>query len=205
MRTLFYLELSLIGEVPVFLNPSKDQFVREYQMRFKPEALRLVQSVADEKIQKAIEEILQITHQLAIPSSTKYIIRNAYAKGISIIDSVVDIRESEAAKEFRKWLFQLQCKLCGDTPELLAAARMLKDLQKHADKWADSLDPLEGVVYEKKRLQLEAMPVIGWIFKMAGMKGPEVKDPIIHRRPFYLTFISSWYQEMPEKKDESPK
>lgn len=195
-RALLYLELSHRANVPLVLHPRKRAWFKVISQALEQDALALVHKLVDGAAKAMVSDQLTeflVSSTVMLPPLAEYLLRIAEQRRVSIAAAIEDVRASPEARSFRDWLWQIQKQLIeGDRPNLIAAARMLREVEEVTKEWTKSLDVRCGVKYERRQFSLESIPVIGPVFKLADRRTIAIKDPILNRKR-YLVFISDWY------------
>lgn len=197
-RTLFYIELSHIAGVSLFLSPGKRGLLQKIAEDVRADALTVVQNIPDRRIRSAVERELGPTGTSSgpffIPPLPAYICKFASQEQISVLEAVRTIHGSDEAKSFRSWLHRLEsAMLSGDRSDALKSAAMVEEIDDVAKKWATNWDAKCGIKYERRTAELSKLPRFGWIFELLGVGKLKITDPILTSPPHYLAFIAKWY------------
>lgn len=148
-----------------------------------------------EEVACRLAELGQPQARVSMPPLVSKVVQEAGRKGMSIVDSAVEIKESKNASAFRRWLADIQASLAeGTTHGAVEALRMLDELKETASSWADALDIEEGVSHKRRQLALSWVPRIGGLLDM--LERPTFRDPILNQKG-YLAFVSSWFKHEP--------
>jgi hypothetical protein len=198
-RVLFYLELARLARVPVFLCPWKRRFLTFYRDKIVPECLRLVETIADKYVFMALSKVMHDVYdkgpEFELPPLANFIVTNAKRKGLSVIDSTLEVRDALPAREFRIWAKEVQDLLMsGDRSKMPLATRRIQGLMKYVQQWAENADANAGVRYKTRGLALKYIPAISGLLKMASMDRVKLKDPILTCVPGYVGFVADWYR-----------
>lgn len=193
-RTLFYYELSRSLGVPIVFHPARNIEVLNINKTLI-DAFHLIKRKLKEGFEIPIEiGASDIGINLAIkqPALAMYIIRQAGAHRISIVESLRKMRETKLAKEFRKWLNQIQHSLIdSSTSAKMNVMKLLRELEITVERWVSDLDINSGVCFKRRKIDISKLPKIGILLSIIG--DVSIKDPILNPKA-YLTFISSWYK-----------
>jgi hypothetical protein len=194
-RAVLYLELSARGGVPIFLSPDKDPFLVHYQKKLPVDALETVEKIVDTQFQETLKDLFLPSEGIPIPPLAEHIVRQAHRKNISLLTSMLEIRETKEAKIFRRWLGEIQQNLVSaERPKLIDAAKALHELKGVAQAWFSNFDLGYMTQHKHTKFIPKALPVIGDVFEATGHGEITIKDPLV-KRPLYLTFISKWYED----------
>jgi hypothetical protein len=193
-RTLVYYETAAVAGVPLVLHPSRyeeagaiNTACNDAYMSVK-EVLR---KAFGEPIRSQLDSLGQ-TCALPLPPLVSKLVEAAGRDGVSIIEAAVQMKDAKNAREFRKWLAEIQTHLAqGTIGGKVEALRMLEELKRVAELWIKHLDATVGVTHKKRELKLSWVPRIGGLLGL--LEKPTIRDPILNRKG-YLTFISSWFQ-----------
>lgn len=193
-RTFFYVQLSRAAHTPVCLHPSKQPFLDRLIEMTVPDSLTRVQKYLDERLDESLQEVCGRL-PVRLPPLTDWMLRLARRNDATLLETALHISETEEAKEFRGWLQKLQEELYRcfhEDGRMSDAESTLHELQKVGEKWAEHGDPRVGIDYERRVINLSALPYIGDVFDAGGAGRIEVKDPILNPSG-PLHFVSRWY------------
>jgi len=185
--------------VPVFLRDGSS-VVQQATSLLRLEALRLVEERVDNAMLAKARELVSSAYRTSLsfeaPPLGNFILNTAQTANLSLIDAMLQIRETREATEFRKWLGQINRLIMkGGRSGLLEATSEIETVGSMVDSWAKSLSTDEGLKFKRAKIDLEAIPVFGWIAKLLGREKIDIKDPMLTSPPLYLAFIGQWYQD----------
>jgi hypothetical protein len=193
-RTLVYYETAAAAGVPLVLHPSRYEEARAIDKACSDAYIgvkEVLRTAFEDPIRNQLDS-LGLTHAVAVPPLVSKLIEVAGKEGLSIIEAATQMKDAKNAREFRKWLADIQLHLAeGSTGGKIEALRMLDELKRVASLWMTYLDPTVGVTHKRRELRLSWVPRIGGLLDM--LDKPTIRDPILNRKG-YLTFISSWFQ-----------
>jgi hypothetical protein len=193
-RTLVYYETAAVAGVPLVLHPSRyeeagaiNTACYDAYMSVK-EVLR---KAFEEPIRSQLDSLGQ-TRAAPLPPLISKLVEAAGRDGVSIIEAAVQMKDAKNAREFRKWLAEIQTHLAqGTIGGKVEALRMLEELKRVAELWIKHLDATVDVTHKKRELKLSWVPRIGGLLEL--LEKPTIRDPILNRKG-YLTFVSSWFK-----------
>lgn len=196
-RTLFYYETAAAAGVPLVLHSARYEEAEAIAVACC-DAYKSVKEVLrtafEDPLRSQLDSLGQ-THSVALPPLVSKLVEVAGREGISIIEAAVQMKDSKDAREFRRWLAEIQMHLAqGTTGGKVEALRMLGELRRVASSWITYLDTTVGVTHKRRELQLSWVPRIGGLLGL--LEKPTIKDPILNRKG-YLTFVSSWFNSKP--------
>ena len=196
-RTLVYYETAAAAGVPLILHPDRYDEAAAIDVACC-DAYRSVKEVLrtafEDPLRSQLDSLGQ-THSVALPPLVSKLVEVAGKGGISIIEAAVQIKDSKDAREFRKWLAEIQMHLAqGTTGGKVEALRMLDELRRVASSWITYLDTSVGVTHKRRELQFSWVPRIGGLLGL--LEKPTIRDPILNRKG-YPTFVSSWFNSKP--------
>lgn len=126
-------------------------------------ASKLIVDTYDQKMYQS--ESGQLTNiNITVPAAVEHALYFAKKNKLKLSQSILEIRESKNAKEFRRYCKSLDLELRDLTPRkrMLASQRLLGDLNEVIGKWAEDLD--DGVKYKKRSINLSKLPFVGkWL------------------------------------------
>jgi len=193
-RTLFYYEVSRSTGKPIVYHPNRNITVANINGTLI-DAFRLVKKQLKNGFEIPVEiqaSDIGVKLEIKQPALAMYIIRQAGKRGVSIAESLCDIRESKLASSFRKWLSQVHNGLIDDAiSENMNALKMIKELEKTTDKWVKELDVESGVAFKRRKINISKLPKVGALLSVLGEIS--IKDPILNPKS-YFTFITNWYK-----------
>jgi hypothetical protein len=115
----------------------------------------------------------------------------AQKKECSLRAATMEVRESQHARVFRTWCARFSELTGGGRVTLGERMEMFRELRDVCDVW--TRDVREEVDYRRRKLNLEAIPLIGGLLKAVNMhESLVIKDPILRpRKPYaYLLFLN---------------
>ena len=138
-RALFYLVLSDSCNAPLFLSPSKDILLTYVSGMCMSDLLKDIEEETDKLL---LNEAIDLSKSgISLPPLSEYIFETASKKKTSILNAMIDIRDSRDAKEFRHWLHEVQVNLtAGTRPGIVKAKTQLNKLQDTVNNWAYNMD-----------------------------------------------------------------
>lgn len=200
LRFLYYQELASFSSTPVFLSPSKDELYQVIHENVLPEAFRLIETTVDRsvasRLHKMFTEAYRIDFGFDFPPIAALIFRFAEKEGTSLWDAALHIRSLQAARDFRRWVREIQCDFLRGQAGTLDAYKNLKKFDENLRFWLETQDPNAGLKFRPRKAKLKALPwSIGKIFESAGIEEVNYRDPILGTASGYQTFVASWYKE----------
>jgi hypothetical protein len=199
-RALFYLEVSKHTLAPVVTSPEKSEFLATLKAKITQEVHTKITEIFSEPWRERItKEFGESCAPLAMqfPPVVEMIIRDAIEKEKPFLDCALDLRQSEPAKEYRKYLSYLHRDFRdGDARTLNDYGERLATLRDIAKQWASSKNVRLGVSQRHLLPDLSAIPYLGDIAKLLGLdKVAQITVPWNWNRP-YLAFLSSYYSHV---------
>jgi hypothetical protein len=194
-RTLVYYETAAAAGVPLILHPSRYKEARAIDAACCDAYVavkEVLRTSFEDPIRSQIASLGQ-THTIAVPPLVSKLIEVAGREGLSIIEAATQMKDAKNAREFRKWLADIQLHLAqGTLGGKVEALRMLDELRRVASLWTTYLDTTVGVTHKRRELQLSWVPRIGGLLSLLDKL--TIRDPILNRKG-YLTFVSSWFND----------
>jgi hypothetical protein len=196
-RTLFYLELSRLAGCPVFLSHQKWEVFPYLREHLQNDIFKAIECVFESRLVQEAKKNLKKHFGLCIPVPgpplLRLIVDNARSRGLSLLESALEIRSRRNAQHFRNTIFHLQKYVIRGGASVVHLNRELSKLEKIAARWGEKGIGF-GTQVETRTIQLEAIPAIGWLLRLMSLGKIDVKLPRFGWSPKYLTFISSWYR-----------
>jgi hypothetical protein len=200
----YYLELSSQASIPPFLSPGKDEFLKRYQLLASAEVMRAPDFF--DQIERDLQAIFTkegIISKVPLPPLGNHMISQAVKQKTTLLKIAEELHDEPKAIEFRKWLWEIQQALYqGSNHSLKKAHKAIKGYEKALKKWGENFDFKEGVKYQTLTLNLGFSPAK--LIEILGISLPDlisvehevrVPIPILFKKPLYLAFISSWYDD----------
>ncbi|MGB2741125.1 MAG: hypothetical protein WBC60_11315 [Cognaticolwellia sp.] len=199
-RVLFYMFLGNACQAPIFLSPSKDpllSYVLDNGLSSTDvkDLLSMVETSANKEIITLLNKFVHRT--VSMPPLAQYVLGMARREKISIIQAMLEIKNSKDAKAFRQWRHEIHKDCVLDTTASLIRANKQWDELDHIVKvWADNANIGLGVTHKYATFGLSLLTST---LENIGIKidipkfSFSVKDPIVNPRK-ELRFISSWYK-----------
>lgn len=190
-RAHFYLELARELRVPLSLDPVRSTYLRPV---IDDPRMALVSPVPEEFIsdfeaQVSDEsEVHPIIFDVDIPPVAEYVLHYAQCHRTSLRTATLEVRDSKNARNFRDWcarLFALRDE--GGLRAKVESKRIVSDFKKACDAWASDVG--EGVDFQRRKLKLGDIPLVGKVLSAAGMAELCVKDPILRPKSRYRYFL----------------
>ncbi len=198
-RALFYLELSRQAGVAAFVSETKREIL-QFLDKHLSEAFQEIERRVDSSMHKAVTEALGCACQsfdIRMPPLVESIWRKAYKENLSLLESTEALHESVEARGFREWLAGVEGDLrSGSRAGAVNAAKRVNELSSQVKQWTESLNTNLGTTYRERTANLEAIPYIGWIFKLFGVEKVKIKDPYLTAPARYIAFIGNWYKDV---------
>lgn len=193
-RVLFYLEFSREARVPVMMSPDKDAFIERYEEQLVQEVFGFMQKHLTESFETA--KGLFKAHEYWLPPLSEYMINYAFNKKTSVFNSYYEIKNAPSAREFKKWLREIQNDLLtGTRTNWVRANRNISEFRKAIARWVAEFDTKYGGHYTrlrgKAKFTLKILPSIFPVSASLEIEKPFKKNYILHKN-MYLTFISDW-------------
>lgn len=192
-RALFYLETAREFGLPAYLTAGKRKWLDAFNEQIP----------SDSGHGRVVEVVRQELPELAAMPIAELVLRHARAKGVTVCEAAMEIRNSAEARSYRSLLGQLS-RLClqGGLGNALQANKLLLEIKAVATDWKKQSDTRAGVEYKARTLRL------GWLGKLVtavptvplsetaaavleAMPDITIHDPILNRRD-YLVFMSRW-------------
>lgn len=194
-RTLVYYEAAATARIPLVLHPSRYGEAQAINAGCC-DAYSLVKATLRTAFEEPIRAQLKTlghTYSVPLPPLCMKVVETAGANRISIIRAAQQLKESNDAASFRKWLAEIQQALAqGTTTGRMEALGLLAELRRVATLWATHLDPTVGVTHKRRELRFSWVPRIGGLLDL--LDRPTVRDPILNQKG-YLTFMSQWFSQ----------
>jgi hypothetical protein len=125
------------------------------------------------------------------PILEELILKHAIKNRMPLFDSAIQIRESDEAVAYRKWLGDLQNETLRKThASALRVEKAMREVAAVADEWGKRGSTDYGVKYKVRNFSLRGVPVVGDLIEKFT-----VLDPCIFGRKSHLNFIASWYKD----------
>jgi hypothetical protein len=210
LRAHYYLELSRHLGLYYSPHPSRAAYFRELleKKRSTGEVAESFSSVAVEavqlmdKAQRAAHDKYSLSYvNFTIPPVAEYVAKLSVQKNATLVDAVFEVRESDRAKEFRKWSGERNRVIAGGRSGLREQKSVLTKLETTCQAWASDL--AEGVTHRKRKITWGELPWLGSVIKtleidkllgLVGWETKEVKDPVLWVDQPYLVFLNDLYQ-----------
>ena len=197
-RAIFYLEFA--REMKRIWVPSSNK--REWLSTIGNAAQKSLHETFVERIDGAMtDRKIFADLKLVPPPVSTLILQQAIRRRRSLADAALEIRDSNDARDYRRFLGQVDAAM-KDRRLLPTAQAKIDELDRKAKAWREQGDAKEGVLTRKREIKLSAL-VPDWTYplklasgamKATGVGDIRVDDPILTRVPGYLSFISSWYR-----------
>lgn len=206
-RAFFYLDVARSARVPLLLSPSKADNLESIEKEVIPELFKKFQERIDAALMARVNAIFSadakenavVIHE---PPLVDWIIRNAEAKGLSLADSALALRETKEAIAFRVWLKEIQADFSsGDRARILRAFQKAIKAHEYIKEWTQEANPQFGLTKVKRTLKLGKIPVVGWLFELANADNFTVSDPLLTAPEAHLAFIAKMYSEVAAKEE----
>ncbi|MBF0456406.1 MAG: hypothetical protein HQK99_00735 [Nitrospirae bacterium] len=193
-RTIFYYEIAAAARVPIVLHPARNVEMMNIN-RAIIDAYKTIKQRLKEKFENPINHLfsnINIDISLQYPALSMYMLKLSAKRGQSLLQTVLEIRETKEAKAFRNWLKNIQYGLVDDSyKEKFNALKLLNEIDKITKVWIDELNTSAGISYKPRSITLSKLPRIGLISSL--LDDISFPDPILVNTKSYLTFISQWY------------
>ncbi len=198
-RLLFYITLAGLLNAPLFLSPSKDQLLdqlAERQRTILIDCLQMVQDESDKILLESMHEL--VSSELLLPRLEEFIFLTARREKISLIQAMIEVKNTRNATVFRQWLHSIHRCLAEATAKgALEAKRQFVELQNAVKGWVSEegeIDIGRGVTHERTKLPIGI--ATDMLKEHFGVTIPlptfVVKDPILNQKRQF-SFIASWY------------
>lgn len=116
-RTLFYYETAAAAGVPLVLHPTRYEEAEAIAVACC-DAYKSVKEVLrtafEDPLRSQLDSLGQ-THSVALPPLVSKLVEVAGREGISIMEAAVQMKDSKDAREFRRWLAEIQMHLAQGT------------------------------------------------------------------------------------------
>jgi len=189
-RVIFYLELSRHAGLQIFLSYEKRNLLKQLRKLLWRDAFLVVSQKVDSAIKKPEAPELDANDIiLSTPPLVDLIIRRAFARKISLEQSIIEVRNLEGAQQFRDLLAQLEHLLMvDDASASLEVRKLLAPLVKAAETWSAAADAKVTWLWQAK---VSKLPWIGAFLEALGIEAPTLPIRVRHRS--YVQFVSEWY------------
>jgi len=195
-RTIFYYEVGAMCRLPIIFHPNRNLEIKAINSAMI-DAYNIIKRELEDKFEKPIankflSEGLDINFN--IPALFNYVLTISGNKNQSILQTMSDLKYSSEAIAFRKWLLEIQYYLSSESMNhQMEGLKMVTELEKISTQWIESLDTKNGVLYQKRKLNLSKIPRIGSLFGLFDTFDTiEISDYILNKKE-YLIFLSNWY------------
>ena len=188
-RAVFYLEVSHILGVPLFLHPCKSRFLADIGQAFEKSSAVVYYMFVDQvRREMSYEE-----HDFFIPPIADEIVRVARSERMSLVEAAKEIRDRPEIVDFREFISQLW-KIGLERGNVAQGVNLKGDARKIARK-IESKWGLDGRI-SRRKINFAELPPIGPFLKAINYH-PEfyVPDFVLYERPFIALF-SRWANEV---------
>lgn len=130
-----------------------------------------------------------------IPPLVEHVLCYSEKNNISLLSSIIDIRESKNATIFRSYFGKLddEIKTLSPRKKVNSLQKLTTEIERLEKKWTRDIDL--DVNYKERTINLSKIPVIGHLFEILGIKDLDIKDPILHQEKSQFLLINDIYKK----------
>lgn len=172
-RTFFYVLLARACRVPYAPHPARCPLLEacaQKQIDAARDAILRFEQMLDSFGSEVSKTFRGYDLRLEIPPVAQYIIHRTDRRS-ELAEQTLEVRDSQHAKEFRKWCSELQRALHAGSVGVEMVQRLHGELEKACEIW--SKDVRNHVNYRRRALRITSLKSI------LGEVEAEVKDPIL--------------------------
>lgn len=188
-RSVFYLQVSNMLGVPLFLHPCKSKHLREIGQTFYESSVASYKQLTSEIRHKLSYDETQVV----IPPIADEVIRVALQERVSLIDAARAVRDTKPISTLRLCLSELW-KMAIDRGKVAQRGKIIQE----AENIARSIESTWGLndLVSRRRIEFAELPVIGPYLKLIGWSPYlEVPDVVLYQKP-YVALFSRWANEV---------
>lgn len=191
-RGLLYADVARDNDIYFSPHPFREEILSNSISNYINATASMVINHVDQKIyESSSAHIANIN--INIPPVVEHVLYFSKAQGISITDSINEIRNSKNANLFRSYINHLDQEIKELSPRkrIKILQPLFNDIDKLRELWAHDMN--EEVKFRKRTINLSKIPIVGSIFESFGSGKIEINDPILSASKPHLLFINELY------------